>query len=82
MNKFNLLAVIFLIAISNISTAMTFTDYSKAPLIDSPWKSASEGMADGYRMAKEAQRVQAEQQQLELQNKILKEQLRIMQKRG
>lgn len=82
MNKFNLLVGLFLIAISNTSTSMTFTDYSKAPLIDSPWKDASEGVADGYRMAQEAGRMQAEQRQLELQNKILEEQLKIMKERG
>lgn len=82
MNKLNLLAALFLIAMSNTITAMTFTDYSKAPLIDSPWKGASEGMADGHRMAQEAGRMQAEQRQLELQNKILEEQLKIMKERG
>ncbi|WP_115701842.1 hypothetical protein [Legionella sainthelensi] len=81
MNKLNLLiATLFLIIISNVNAAINFTDFSNAPLLDSSSKSASDGFDDGYRMAQEAGRLRAEQRQLELQNKILEEQLKMMKK--
>lgn len=65
----------------NVSAAINnWTDYSKAPLLESPVKSASDGFDEGYKMAEEAGRMQAEQRQLELQNKILEEQLKMMKK--
>ncbi|KTD68883.1 hypothetical protein Lste_2041 [Legionella steelei] len=79
MNKFNLLiTTFFLIIIGNVNAAINFTDFSRAPILDSPWKSASDGFDEGYRMAQEAERMQAEQRQLELQNKLLEEQLKMM----
>lgn len=82
MNKFNLLiATLFLIFINNVSAAVNnWNDFSNAPIEDSPWKGTSENFYEGYKMAKEAQRMQAEQRQLELQNKILEEQLNMMKK--
>lgn len=81
MNKFNLLiTTLFLMLMSNVSSAINFTDFSNAPLQESPWKSASDGFDEGYGMAQEAERMRAEQRQLELQNKILKEQLKMMRK--
>ena len=82
MNKFNLLiAALFLTFINDASAAVNnWTDYSKAPLMESPWESASDNFNEGYRMAQEARRMQAEQRQLELQNRILEEQLKMMRK--
>lgn len=81
MNKFYLLiATLFLMLMGNVSSAINFTDFSQAPLLESPGKSASDGFDEGYRMAQEAGRMQAEQRQLDLQNKILEEQLKMMKK--
>ncbi|MDP3559861.1 MAG: hypothetical protein Q8R79_05910 [Legionellaceae bacterium] len=60
MNKFNLLIVtLFLMLMGNVSSAINLPDLSKAPLLDSPWKSASNGFSEGYRRAQEAGRIQA-----------------------
>lgn len=81
MNKFNLsIITIFLMIISNVSAAINFTDFSNAPLVESQWRHASDDILEGYRLSQEAGRMKAEQEQLELQNKILEEQLKTMKK--
>jgi hypothetical protein len=50
--------------------AIQFTDFSRAPLIDSPWKNALENVLKGYQMAEEPARMKREATAKELANKL------------
>lgn len=52
--------------------AIQFTDFSKAPLLDSPFKNIFEDVLKGYKMAKEPGKMQQESEQRELANKAKK----------
>lgn len=80
MNKFNLIITLFLIINGSVNAAViiNYPDYSNAPLLDSPATNMVENFQQGYQMAQERKRMQAEQQQIELQNRILEEQLNML----
>lgn len=48
--------------------AIQFTDFSKAPLIDSPWKNALENVLKGYKMSQEPAKMKQEATARELAN--------------
>lgn len=50
--------------------AINFTDFSKAPLLDSPVKNIFEDVLKGYKMAKEPAKMAEEQKQRELTTKL------------
>ncbi len=50
--------------------AIQFTDFSKAPLLDSPWKNALEDVLKGYQISQEPAKMKEEQSARVLANKL------------
>ena len=77
-NIFFRIVSIFIFFISNAHSSINFTDYSKIPPQEGI--DVAGELYNGYRMGQDVARMREEQKQLELQNRILEEQLRLMQK--
>lgn len=50
--------------------AIPFTDFSRAPLLESPWKNAFEDVLKGYKMSQEPAKMREEQSARQLANKL------------